>query len=154
MGNTEAKYIYKSLAKKKNEKSLLSNMSIIRRGVFSFTIGGERPRRGEVIGEEYLINFFLSRKSPNTISCHILSTQHKREQLTLHQINIFLRLEIIINDFKEREETFLDYKNRTFQSPNYHIFPKGLTQAMAFFNEKHGLTRLQFLNTKTGFFPF
>ena len=129
-------------------------MSIIRRGVFSITVKGERPWRGEVIGAEYLISFFLSRKSPNTISCHIFSTQHKREQLTLHQINIFLRLEIIINDFKEREETFLDYKNRTFQSPSYHIFPKGLTQAMAFFNKKHGLTRLQFLNTKTGFFPF
>ena len=39
-----------------------------------------------------LNNFFLSRKSPNTISCGIFSTQHKksmREELTFHQINIF-----------------------------------------------------------------
>ena len=76
-GNTEAKYIYKSLAKKTNGKSLLSKMSIIRRGFFPFTVEGERPRRGEVIWEEYLIIFFLSRKSPNSISCHIFSTQLK-----------------------------------------------------------------------------
>ena len=29
-----------------------------------------------------------------------------REELTFHQINIFLKLEIILNDFEEREETF------------------------------------------------
>ena len=54
---------------------------------------------------------------------------------------------------KREKKPFWTIKT-TFQSPNYHIFPKGLTQAMAFFDEKHGLTRLQFLNTKTGFFPF
>ena len=107
-------------------------MSIIRRGFFPFTVKGERPWRGEIIGEEYLINFFLSRKSPITISCHIFSTQHKREQLTLHQINIFLRLEIIINDFKKREETFLDYKNNFSKSQLSH-FSKGVNPSNGIF---------------------
>ena len=32
-------------------------MSVERRGFFPVTVGGERPWRGEVIGEEYLINW-------------------------------------------------------------------------------------------------
>ena len=32
-------------------------MSVKRRGFFPVTVGGERPWRGEVIGEEYLINW-------------------------------------------------------------------------------------------------
>ena len=73
---TKTSWIKHRQHKKTNGKSLLSKMSIIRRGFFPFTVEGERPRRGEVIGEEYLINFFLPRKSPNTISCRIFSTQH------------------------------------------------------------------------------
>ena len=38
---------------------------------------------------------------------------------------------------KREKKPFLTIKNRTFQSLNYHIFPKGLTQALAFFNKKH-----------------
>ena len=37
-------------------------------------------------------------------------------------------------------------EKRPFQNPNYHFFPKGLTQAMAFFNKKHGLTQDSFLS--------
>ena len=38
---------------------------------------------------------------------------------------------------KREKKPFLTIKNRTFQSLKYHIFPKGLTQALAFFNKKH-----------------
>ena len=44
---------------------------------------------------------------------------------------------------KREKKPFLTIKNRTFRCPNYHIFPKGLTQALAFFNKKHALTCLQ-----------
>ena len=44
---------------------------------------------------------------------------------------------------KREKKPFLTMKNRTFQSLNYHIFPKGLTQALPFFNKKHALTCLQ-----------
>ena len=88
IGNTEVKYIYESLAKKKNGKRLLSKMSIIRRGFFPYTVAGERRRRGEVIGEEKLIHFFLSRKS---ISCRIFSTLHSSLSKSKHkQFGIFL----------------------------------------------------------------
>ena len=44
---------------------------------------------------------------------------------------------------KTEKKPFLAIKNGTFQSLNYHIFPKGLTQALAFFNKKHALTCFQ-----------
>ena len=51
---------------------------------------------------------------------------------------------------KREKKPFLTIKNRTFQSLNYHIFPKGLTQALAFFNKKHALTCFQ----KSDFWDF
>ena len=44
---------------------------------------------------------------------------------------------------KREKKPFLTIKNRTFQSLKYRIFPKALTQALAFFNKKHALTCLQ-----------
>ena len=44
---------------------------------------------------------------------------------------------------KREKKPFLTIKNRIFQSLKYRIFPKGLTQALAFFNKKHALTCLQ-----------
>ena len=44
---------------------------------------------------------------------------------------------------KREKKPFMTIKNRTFQSLKYHIFPKGLTQTLAFFNKKHALTCLQ-----------
>ena len=38
---------------------------------------------------------------------------------------------------KREKKPFMTKKTRTFQSLKYHIFPKGLTQALAFFNKKH-----------------
>ena len=54
-----------------------------------------------------------------------------------------LRLEIILNDFEEREETFFDYEKQNFSKSHYRIFPKGLTQGLAFFDQKHELTPLE-----------
>ena len=117
-------------------------MSIIRRGIFPFPVEGERPRRGEVIGEEYLIIFFYleNHQTLFLVIFSALSTkQYQRTIINTSPKQYFLRLGIIINDFKEREETFFDYK----KSLKYHIFPKGLTQALALFNKKHALTCLQ-----------
>ena len=38
-----------------------------------------------------------------------------------------IRLEIMLNDFAEKKETFLGYKNRIFESPKNRIFSKELT---------------------------
>ena len=114
-------------------------MSIISRGFFPFTVEGERPRRGEVIGEEYLIIFFLSRKSPNSISCHIFSTQHKtipdnnNNNINTSPSQYFLRLGIIINDFTEREETFYDYKKQNFSKSKISHFSKGVNPSIGIF---------------------
>ena len=51
---------------------------------------------------------------------------------------------------KREKKPFLTIKNGTFQSLNYHFFPKGLTQALAFFNKKHALTCFQ----KSDFWDF
>ena len=120
-------------------------MSIIRGGFFPFTVEGERPQRGEVIGEEYLIIFFYleNHQTLFLVIFSALSTKQYERTINTSPNQYFLRLGIIINDFKEREETFLTIKNRTFQSLNYHIFPMGLTQALAFFNKKHALTCFQ-----------
>ena len=37
------------------------------------------------------------------------------------------RLEIMVNDFAEKEKPFFGYKNRIFQSLKNRTFPKGLT---------------------------
>ena len=42
---------------------------------------------------------------------------------------------------KREKKPFL--KSRIFGSPNYRIFPKGLTQALAFFDQKRELTPLE-----------
>ena len=44
---------------------------------------------------------------------------------------------------KREKKPFLTMISRIFRSPNYPIFPKGLTQALAFFNQKHELTPLE-----------
>ena len=43
--------------KRRGKAYSLSKMSVRRRGFFPVTVEGERPWRGEVIGEEYLINW-------------------------------------------------------------------------------------------------
>ena len=120
-------------------------MSIIRRDFFPFTVEGERRQRGEVIGEEYLIIFFYLENHQTLFLVIFSALSSKQYQRTINTSpnQYFLRLGIIINDFKEREETFFDYKKQNFSKSKYHIFPKGLTQALAFFNKKHALSCLQ-----------
>ena len=38
-----------------------------------------------------------------------------------------IRLEIAFNNILDRKGSFVDYKNKTFQSPRNPIFPSGLT---------------------------
>ena len=44
---------------------------------------------------------------------------------------------------KREKKPFLTMISRIFRSPNYPIFPKGLTQALAFFDQKRELTPLE-----------
>ena len=44
---------------------------------------------------------------------------------------------------KREKKPFLTMKNTIFQTPNYPIFPKVITQAMAFSDQKHGSTPLE-----------
>ena len=111
-------------------------MSIIRRGFFPFTVEGERPQRGEVIGEEYLIIFFYleNHQTLFLVIFSALSTkQYQRTIINTSPKQYFLRLGIIINDFKEREETFFDKKNQNFSKSKISHFSKGVNPSIGIF---------------------
>ena len=111
-------------------------MSIIRRGFFPFTVEGERPQRGEVIGEEYLIIFFYleNHQTLFLVIFSALSTkQYRRTIINTSPNQYFLRLGIIINDFKEREETFFDYEKQNFSKSKLSHFSKGVNPSIAIF---------------------
>ena len=42
---------------------------------------------------------------------------------------IKIKLELMLNNFVEKKETFFDYKKKPFQIPKNCLFPKGLTHA-------------------------
>ena len=77
-----------------NGKSLLSKMSIIRRGFFPLTVEGERPWRGKVIGEEYLINFFYleNHQTLFLVVFSVLSTKQYQRTINTSPNQYFLRL--------------------------------------------------------------
>ena len=53
----------------------------------------------------------------------------KKCQFFLYLDLVKIRLEIMLNDFAEKKETFLAIRNRIFRSLKNRIFPKGLTLA-------------------------
>ena len=110
-------------------------MSIVRRYFFPFTVEGERPWRGEVIGEEYLIIFFYleNHQTLFLVIFSALSTKQYQRTINTSPNQYFLRLGIIINDFKEREETFLTIKNRTFQKSKLSHFSNGVNPSIGIF---------------------
>ena len=53
----------------------------------------------------------------------------KKCQFFVYLYLVKIRLEIMLNDFAEKKETFFPIKNRIFQSLNNCTFPKGITHA-------------------------
>ena len=53
----------------------------------------------------------------------------KKCQFFVYLYLVKIRLEIMLNDFGEKKETFLAIKNRIFQSLNNCTFPYGITHA-------------------------
>ena len=51
----------------------------------------------------------------------------KKCQFFLYLDLVKIRLEIMLNDFAEKKETFFGYKKQNFRSLRNHTFPKGLT---------------------------
>ena len=50
-------------------------------------------------------------------------------QFFLYLVLVKTRLQISFNNVLDRKETFSEYKNKIFQSPQNHIFPKGVSHA-------------------------
>ena len=48
----------------------------------------------------------------------------------LYLVLVKTTLEIRFNNVVDRKETFFEYKNKIFQSPKTHNFPKGFTHAI------------------------
>ena len=48
----------------------------------------------------------------------------------LYLVLVKTTLEIRFNNVVDRKETFFEYKNKIFQSPKNHNFPKGFTHAI------------------------
>ena len=53
----------------------------------------------------------------------------KKCQFFVYLYLVKIRLEIMLNDFAEKKETFFPIKNRIFLSLNNCTFPKGITHA-------------------------
>ena len=53
----------------------------------------------------------------------------KKCQFFVYLYLVKIRLEIMLNDFAEKKETFLAIKNRIFHSLNNCTLPKGITHA-------------------------
>ena len=53
----------------------------------------------------------------------------KKCQFFLYLVLVKTRLQISFNNVLDRKETFSEYKNKIFQSPQNHIFPKGVSHA-------------------------
>ena len=53
----------------------------------------------------------------------------KKCQFFLYLDLVKIRLEIMLNDFAEKKETFFGYKKQNFRSLRNRTFPKGLTLA-------------------------
>ena len=72
--------------------------------------------------------------------CHYLFSLKIRVEVGLNNVLDRKNLEIVLTDFVEKSETFFDYRYRMLKSPENRIFPVGLTEALAFFDQNHGLT--------------
>ena len=82
---------------------------------------------GDFVEKQETFFYFNKPCSLKSKTWHFLLLLVKKCQFFVYLDLVKRRLEIMLNDFAEKKETFFAIKNRIFQSLKNRIFPKGLT---------------------------